>query len=233
MTIAADPVAAHVAELERMLRGPGAVKRSMIAEVHDGLHDAAEAYRAGGLDPQRAAATAVRDFGTAREVAPLMQEELTLRQGRRTAILVAVSFPAMLVGWDLLWMYGEGGLWSAAPNTVAGLARSVDVASGLAGAAALALLIGTFRRRVAPRWITVLAGLTAATGAVFCGGAALVMNLVNRRHAGDVLATSPLTALAVVASAVAIALVIRSAVRSLRVAYAPARSDREPDPPLR
>jgi hypothetical protein len=221
MTIAADPVDAHVAELDRMLRGPGAVKRSMIAEVHDGLRDAAEAHRAAGLDPRRAAATAVRDFGPACEVASLMQEELTARQGRSTLLLVAVTFPAMVLGWDLLWMSGAGGLWSAAPDTVAGLARVVDVGSGLAAALAFALLLATFRRGIAPRRITTLAGLTAASAAMFCGGASLVMNLANRRHAGEVLASNPLAVVAVVASGVAMVLVLRSAVRSLRAALPP------------
>jgi hypothetical protein len=230
MTVAANPVAAHVAELDRMLRGPGPVKRSMIAEVRDGLHDAAEAYRAGGLDPQQAAAAAVRDFGTAQEVALLMQEELTVRQGRSTALLVAVTFPVMVVGWDLLWMSGAGGLWSAAPNAVVGLARFMDVASWLVTAVAFTLLLGTFLRRVAPWRITTMIGLTAATGAAFCGGAALVMNLVNRRHAGAVLATNPLAALAVIASGVAFALVLHSAICSLRTAHRPGRSDQRPDP---
>ncbi len=230
MTIAADPLATHVAELDRMLRGPGAVKRSMIAEVHDGLRDAAEAYRAAGLDPRRAAATAVQDFGAACEIAPLMQEELTARQGRSTLLLVAVTFPATVLGWDLLWMSGAGGLWREAPDMVAGLARIVDVGSGLAAALAFALLLATFRRGVAPRRITTLAGLTAATGAVFCGGAALVMNLANRQHAGEALATNPLAVIAVLASAVAMALVLRSAVRSLRIALSSGTSDQRSDP---
>jgi hypothetical protein len=127
MTIAAAPVATHVAELDRMLRGPGALQRSMLAEVHDGLHNAAEAYRAAGLDPRRAAATAGQDFGAAGEVAPLMQEELTARQGHSTLLLVAVTFPAMIHGWDLLWMSGAGGLWSSAPTHATPSIRRQDL----------------------------------------------------------------------------------------------------------
>jgi hypothetical protein len=232
VTAAVDPVAAHIAELDRLLRGPGAVKRSMIAEVRDGLHDAAAAYRAGGLDPESAAATAVRDFGTVREVAPLMQEELTARQGRSTALLLAVTFPALLVGWDLLWMRGVS-WWSAAPDTVAGLARLLDVTSAVVAAVALALLVGTSRRSAAPRWITALAGITAVTGAVVSGGTSIVMNLASWQQASQVLATEPLAVVARVASGLALVLVVRSAVRSLRVSLAPGRSDQRPDVQVR
>jgi hypothetical protein len=229
VSVTADPVAVHVAELDRVLRGPGAVKRSMIAEVHDGLQDAADAYRAGGLEPLPAAAAAVRDFGPAREVAPLMQEELTARQGRATALLLAVSFPAMVVGWDLLWRSGVG--WPGpAPAVVAALARVQDVASAGIAAAALVLLVATFRRSAAPRWTTALTGLTAAVGALVCGGTAIVMNLAHAQQAGIMLSTRPLTLVAVVVSAVVLVLVIRSAVRSLRAAWASARSDQGADP---
>lgn len=43
---AVDPVARHVAELKRVLRGPARARRSMVREVRDGLHDAVDAYRA-------------------------------------------------------------------------------------------------------------------------------------------------------------------------------------------
>jgi hypothetical protein len=221
----ADPVAAHVAELDRLLRGPGTAKRSMIAEVHGGLQDAADAYREDGLEPLPAAAAAVRDFGPAREVAPLMQDELTVRQGRATALLLALAFPAMVLGWDLLWRSGIG--WSGPkPGVVTALARLQDVASFVIAAAALALLAATFRRGAAPRWVTALAGLTAAAGALVCGGAAIVMNLAHAQQAGPMFATRPLALVALLGSAAVLVAVVRSAVRSLRVARAPARAGR-------
>lgn len=221
MTAALDPVAAHVAELDRLLRGPGGVKRSMIAEVHDGLHDATEAYREGGLDPRQAAASAVRDFGTARDVAPLMQEELTARQGRHTALLLAVAFPAMLLAWDLLWQTGHG--WSAPPPAaVRVLSRTLDIGTAVIAAAAVVLLVATFRRAV-PRTVTALAGLLAAAGVVWCNGIAVVMNLVNPQPSGAMLATQPAVMAVAVASTAVSALVARSGVRSLRVAQAARR----------
>jgi hypothetical protein len=229
MTVALDPVSAHVAELDRVLRGPGAVKGSMIAEVRDGLQDAAMAYRAGGLDPAQAAAAAVRDFGEMREIAALLQDELTARQGRRTAQLLVVTFPAMLLTWDLLWKAGAG--WSTPPPAaVAVLARAVDVTTVLITAAALVLLLVTFRSRPLAGSVTGLTGLVAALGVLGTGGLSVVMNLLHPHHSGATLAAHPAVAVVIVATTATAALVTRSAIRSLRVARASRRSDQGPDP---
>lgn len=228
MTAVFDPVGAHVAELDRALRGPAAVKRSMIAEVRDGLADAVADHRDRGLDPERAAAAAVRDFGPVREVAPLLQEELTARQGRRTALLLLVTFPATLLAWDALWMTGHG--WSTPPSAaVTALARAVDVLTVLIAAAALVLLLATFRESPLPRWVTGLTGVLAALGVVGCGGMSTVMNLLLP-GTGETLPVSPATTLVTAATVVAGGLVTRSAVRSLRFARAPRRSDQGADP---
>jgi hypothetical protein len=229
VTSATDPVTAHVAELDRLLHGPGTMKRSMINEVRHGLHDAAAACRASGLDPEQAAVVAVQDFGEVREIAALMQAELTARQGRRTAQLLVVTFPAMLLAWDVLWKAGAG--WSTPPPAaVAVLARAVDILTVLITAAALALLLATFRGRPLSGRVTWLTGLVAALGVLGCGGLSVVMNLLNPRHAGEMLATHPAAVIVVVATVGTAGLVTRSAVRSLRVARASRRSDQGADP---
>jgi hypothetical protein len=228
VTAALDPVRAHVAELDRMLCGPGAMKRSMIAEVRDGLEDAVACYREGGLDPQRAAAAAVRDFGSTREVAPLLQEELTARQGRRTAQLLVVAFPAMLVAWDLLWTTGNG--WSTPPPVaVSVLSRAVDILTVLITVAALGLLLVTFRGRPLPWWITGLTGLVAALGILGCGGMSVAMNLLNSHEASEMLAAQPAVVAVGVLTTATSALVTRSAVRSLRLARMSRSSDQGTD----
>jgi hypothetical protein len=229
VTTAVDPIRAHVAELDRMLHGPGAMKRSMIAEVRDGLEDAVAGYREGGLDPQRAATAAVRDFGSVSEVAPLLQEELTARQGRRTAQLLVVVFPAMLIAWDVLWTTGNG--WSTPPPAaVSALSRAVDILTVLITVAALVLLLVTFQGRRLPQWITGLTGLVAALGVLGCGGMSVLMNLLTPHQAADMLATQPAVVAVGVMSAAASALVTRSAVRSLRVSRAFCQSDQGTDP---
>jgi hypothetical protein len=229
VTAAADPVGAHVAELDRMLRGPAAVKRSMIAEVRDGLADAVACHRDRGLDPQRAATAAVREFGPVRDVAPLLQEELTARQGRRTAQLLVVTFPATLVAWDALWIAGDG--WSAPPTAlVTGLARATDVITVLITVAAAVLLLATFRDGPLPRWVTRLTGIVAALGVVGTGGTSLAMNLITPHLAGEMYATNPATAVVLAGTAVSAALVTCSAARSLRFARASRSSDEGADP---
>ena len=171
----ADVVAEHVAELERRLRGPSRLRRSMVAETRDGLRDAAAAHEDGGLTPSEAAARAVRDFGAVREIAPLYQDELTARQGRRTALLLAVAYPGLSVGWSLLWQSGKG--WSDPPGQlVSALARMQDVVSAGVGIAALVALVLTFRR-AAPRGLATMIGAIGGVGIVLCGGAAGVMIL--------------------------------------------------------
>ena len=229
MTAAFDPISAHVAALDRALHGPAAMKRSMIAEVHHGLADAVDGHRDRGLDPQRAAAAAVREFGSVHEVAPLLQEELTARQGRRTAQLLVVTFPALLLAWDALWMAGNG--WTTPPTpTVSALARAVDVLTVLITFAAVVLLLATFRDGPVPRWVTALTGLVAALGVAGCGGMSLVMNLLKPHAAGELYATNPATAVVLTGTALSAGLVIRSAARSLRFARGARRSDEGADP---
>jgi hypothetical protein len=229
VTTAVDPVRAHVAELDRMLRGPGAMKRSMIAEVRDGLEDAVAGYAEGGLDPQGAATAAVRDFGSVHEVAPLLQEELTARQGRRTAQLLVVVFPAMLIAWDLLWTTGNG--WSTPPSVAVHiLSRAIDILTVLITATAVVLLLVTFQGRRLPQWITGVTGVVAALGVVGCSGMSVVMNLLTPHQAAEMLTSQPAVVAVGVMSAVASALVTRSAIRSLRLARALRRSDQGTDP---
>jgi hypothetical protein len=219
MTVA-DPVTEHVAELERALRGPTRTRRSMLAEATAGLRDAADAYRDEGMDGAGAADRAVREFGPVHEIAPQFQEELTARQGRATALLLAVVFPGMLVAWDLLWSSGLAWQPRAVPAIVTVLAHALDVVSVLVALTALGLAAASFSRRVSPRRITVLVGLTGALGALFTGGASLAMNLLAAAETARMALTSPIALSALAGSLAVLTLLVRSAVRTLRVARA-------------
>jgi len=96
-------VGAFLGGLSSRLVGPGRAKRSLLAEARDGLVDATEAYVAAGLPADEAARRAVADFGGYRQVVPSYQVELAASQGRRTALLVAVTMPAVLVASRLMW----------------------------------------------------------------------------------------------------------------------------------
>lgn len=217
----ADPIATHMAALESVLRGPRRIRRCMIAEARAGLRDAAESYRTGGLGPEQAAARAVRDFGEVGEVAPSFQEELTARQGRWAAALFAVVFPGMLAGWDALWSTGLVRREHVAPgDLVMALATVQDVVTALVGAAAVALLVITFRRDVSPPRLTRAIGLTGALGAALCGGTAVVMNVAGGRSTTAMLSTNPAAVAAFAASGVMLVVIVWQALRALRVAGA-------------
>lgn len=217
----APTVEAFVAELAHAVHGPGRVRRSILREVHEGLTDAAEAHAADGLDPVAAQEQAVAEFGTVGELAQLYQAELTARRGRATALYVALVFPAMVAGWDLMWRSGVS--WGplrgpAELQTVRMLSTLVDTTSLGSAAAAVALFGLTFLRAVPPRLVTALAGAIAGAGALATGGMSCWMNVVGGEAAVRVLAVPgpAIAAYSVSLSALVVSLVV--AARTLRIA---------------
>lgn len=216
-----DPIAEYVVALRRALHGPRRTLRCMVAEAQAGLSDAAAAYRDGGVAPERAAVLAVRDFGPVDVVAPEFQDELTARQSRWAAVLLAVVFPAMLFGWDLLWKSGAVRREpSATPDVVRVLAVLQDVLTAGVGIAALALLAGTFRRTASPRRLASAVGLTGAVGAALCGGISLGMNVAGGHTTLDLLTTNPAAVAAYSGSVAVLALIVWLSVRTMHVARA-------------
>ena len=216
-----DLITAHVSALELALRGPRRTRKDMISEVRAGLRDAAAAYREGGYPPEQAAAWAVRDFGPVREIAPEFQDELTARQGRWSALFYAVAFPGMMLAWDLFWSFGwTRGSAGPASSAVVALARVEDAASVVVGVAALAVLVLSFRRSVPAYRLTRAIGIIGATGALLCGGMALVMNLAGTHKAAMYVLTHPVSIVPYAGSALMMALIMWQSHRTLRVAAA-------------
>lgn len=170
-------IAAYIAALRAQLRGPARYKASLVAEARDGLHDAAEAYRADGLDDATAQRKAVADFGRLPEVLPAYQAELGVAQGRRVAVMVAVGSPLMQVSSGLLWRYqAPAGEWRPPPAYLL-LADVVDIGAYVMAAAAVLALLGF---GVGSRYFggarlarAVAAGSLAATTATLLAGFAL------------------------------------------------------------
>ncbi|WP_213452995.1 permease prefix domain 1-containing protein [Rhizomonospora bruguierae] len=90
MRVGEQVIDQHLRALERRLAGPGRLKADLLAEAHDDLLDAAEAYRAQAV-PAAAEARAVTDFGPLRRVAPDYQTELAVAAARRAARWVALG----------------------------------------------------------------------------------------------------------------------------------------------
>jgi hypothetical protein len=222
MTVAThDPIAAHVAALDSALRGPRRTRRSMVAEVRAGLHDAAAGYEDSGYHPGQARALAVRDFGTVDELAPEFQYELTARQGRRSALLFALVFPGMMLAWDLFWSFGATRNAAGPANRAVSVLSVVEDATTLViGAIALALLVHTFVRSAPAHRITRAIGVTGVVGALLCGGIALLMNVAGSRTAAHYVVTDPAAIGAYAGSAAVMVLLIWQSLRTLRVARA-------------
>jgi hypothetical protein len=133
----------YIAGLSRRLAGPRRVKADLLAEARDGLVDAAEAYVDAGLPASAAVVRALADFGEHRQVMADYQAELAAAQGRRTAVLVAVVMPALMLVSRLMW---TGSPWSASgPAPVSRyllLASAFNVLQVTAAIMALLTLLG-------------------------------------------------------------------------------------------
>jgi hypothetical protein len=91
----------YLAQVTAALPGPARARRDVVAELHSGLLDAAEAHRRAGLPEAAAAEAAVAEFGDPRQVAEAFTPELTARQVRQlTFLLAAASAPV-----GLLWAH--------------------------------------------------------------------------------------------------------------------------------
>lgn len=66
------------------------------------------AAQPGSLSYAEAARREVQAFGTPDQIAPSCQQELTLRQIRRTTCTVALAVPILIAGWHLIWVAGPG-----------------------------------------------------------------------------------------------------------------------------
>lgn len=123
----------HVAMLARELRGPRRVKRRLLREAADGLADAAEAYRAAGLDEADAEARAVDEFGTVAAVQPAFQAVLDRATARRAAIVGLCLFPLLTLFWNVAWEQNPYATWQPAsvPFLVAVAASLVALAVSL------------------------------------------------------------------------------------------------------
>lgn len=133
----------YIADLDRRLSGSAGVKADLLTEARDGLHDAAEAYRGGGIDEPAAERRAVADFGPVTVIASAYQEELALRGDIGTLWKLIVGVPVFQLTWELarIWSYGDWGRMGKQPPEwylfVIDLFGILVVASPVIGGAAL------------------------------------------------------------------------------------------------
>ncbi|MCP2261874.1 hypothetical protein LX15_005601 [Streptoalloteichus tenebrarius] len=144
----------YVDALAARLRGPAALRRDLLTEARDSLHDAAESYLDAGFDPEEAQRRAVEDFGPVGRIAREYQAELAVAHGVRFVRSLLLLIPLVHGLWELnrlLWV-GEG-----QPDWYRTVAQATDLTSWvLAGSAAVIL--------IAFRWLARLIGDTRLVG---------------------------------------------------------------------
>jgi hypothetical protein len=214
-----DPVEATVHDLGRRLHGPRRIRRSMLAEVEAGLQDTVDAQIAAGSAPDEARRRAVAEFGVPAELAPLYQAGIGVTQGRRTALLLALAFPGLLLGWDLLWALDGAGDGGAAPSpAVRLLSRVMDGTSltvGVAAALLAWLLTRHGRAGRNTRGVARAAAWLGTAGAGVCAGVAVAMNVLGDDPASAALGGPHAAVPAYVVSAAVLVQVVRSVIATL------------------
>ena len=157
-----DPVAAYTAALAESLRGPRRAKERMLAEIGEGLRDAAEPYRGADGDLATAVERAIGEFGRPHDLVADCQRELTIRQTRHTAGRLALCVPALLVCWHLLWVGAASGGWRATAIALA----AVSAIGALEAAAALVLTSRFGRGMRAPARLPAVTAWTATVTSI-------------------------------------------------------------------
>ncbi|GGQ22223.1 MULTISPECIES: hypothetical protein [Streptomyces] len=188
-----DPIEAHVAELAAVLRGADRAKSRMLAELREGLLDAATEL-APGRGPDGAAREAVRLFGSVAELAPGFQRELTIVQARHTSRRILLLAPLLLPCWYVLAGAGAGSTAHRLPYAAQVLLAHLGgtaAATALVAAAFLAATGPLARRLATPDRLPTVVAWTGTTAAV-----ALALSAFTLTIASLLTASWPLCALA-------------------------------------
>lgn len=127
-----DPIESVVDRLDAELGGFGVRRAEVLAEVRDGLEDAAAAYGGAGLPVEEARRRAVTDFGDPGRVAQHFRSTDLGRLSRQTALLLGAGPVLVLTAWVLLGL-SQGKLLTDSTATGFGLITAVGAVVGAAG----------------------------------------------------------------------------------------------------
>ncbi|WP_242911149.1 permease prefix domain 1-containing protein [Actinomadura terrae] len=168
-----DPIEDYTATLTATLRGPSRLKSRMIEEIRDGLTDTAAAYTGEGVPYPDAVHSAIQEFGTADELAPNCQRELTLAQARHTGRVAALTVPFLATCWFLTWTSGPDGGWPL--RLLAVHLGCVATAAALLATVALTATGPLARRLPTPRRLPLAVAWTGTAAGVAMGIGALAL----------------------------------------------------------
>lgn len=153
----------YLRALNGALRGPRRAKADLLAEAHDHLTDAKEAYEQAGLPPQAAEQSALNDFGSVEEIAPAYQTELNLAQGHRTAAAALTLAATQPVAWAAFGRLYDNPTYPQLAD---------EIVENIGGAIILLSLLAVLSYRYALRRPAIREKLARATGIGALGVAA-------------------------------------------------------------
>ncbi|MFE9818691.1 permease prefix domain 1-containing protein [Streptomyces sp. NBC_00236] len=170
-----DPVEEYVTSLESALHGPARARARLVEEVRDGLTDSVAEYAQRGLPYGRAAAEAVREFGSALGLVESCQRELTIAQARHTARRIAMTAPFLVACWYLVHHADQDQQVPRTAQLMAAHLAGVALVATLLVAVALAAT-GTLARRLpTPDRLPRMVGWAGTTASVSMAVAALAL----------------------------------------------------------
>ncbi|WP_020576444.1 permease prefix domain 1-containing protein [Actinopolymorpha alba] len=205
-----SPIADYLRELERALPGPRTVRRDLLGELADGLHDAVEAHTRAGLSTHQAEVRAVEASGQVAELASAYRTELAVAQSRRTARLFALSMPSLVLAWTAVWTRNFPTSSSAAGGPphmelLSSLTDWIGLVGGGSALCVLALLTWVARMNVPVRAILVGQVVVGGTAVTVSSVASVAMNVLNSEQVLRVVMSSPpLFALGIVSTALSV-----------------------------
>lgn len=94
-----DSIPSFLQTVAAHLPGPGRHREAILAELQDGLLEAADAHQRGGREWNEAVRLALRDFGNAENLAASFRPELIIARVRRTALALFGATPIVIALW--------------------------------------------------------------------------------------------------------------------------------------
>ncbi|KZB82353.1 permease prefix domain 1-containing protein [Amycolatopsis regifaucium] len=141
----------YLSELASGLSGPARAKADLLTEARDGLHDAAEAYREGGVEAAEAERRAVADFGPVDLIARAYQAELGLRRDIRVLWELIVGVPVFIFAWDFARVLSSDEWSRYAGSTPGWYLRAIGAADTLAALSPAVAIGGVIIARLLSR----------------------------------------------------------------------------------
>jgi hypothetical protein len=115
-----DRLAQYLGDIAAALRGPRRRRQRVLAELREGVEQAAIARTAPGVPREQALAAAIEEFGRPAAIATAFDPEMAIADARRILTWLLVTGPLVGIWWLLLlhprpWSAGVAALLAAIP----------------------------------------------------------------------------------------------------------------------